>query len=160
MVGEMTDRVHLATGVLAWDNSERVGDRYGAVFVNDSPTRFPDERREGVEVDVDRSAIKEWEDEYGTLVAEVVEGRESAHIGDIFHGLRQEEIPSTGETHELGTGRLFVERGDWAPRADYEEPIGIDPEDGSETHWLDVDALYHLHDSTVRLLFLPSGSRK
>lgn len=151
--------VHLATGVLAWDKSERVGDRYGAVFVNDSPTEFPDESRDAVDVEVDHEAIAEWAGKHGTLVAEVVEGRESAHIGDLFHGLQQDEIPATGETHELGTGRLFVERGDWAPPADYEEPVGIDPEDGSDVHWLDVDALYRLHDSTVRLLFEPAGSR-
>lgn len=125
----------LGIGVLNWDRVERVCDRYGTVTLFASHKAF-DERK----VSLNTSNV-----ELGTrgyLVALVKETRKSRHIGDIYHNIAP-ETPEVGQRIVLGEGRIFVE----------DENVGLEPLDSRESHWLDVRALYKVHDQTVELYF-------
>lgn len=135
--------VHLGTGRLTWSTHERTGDRYGAVSLmtdGDSLTQ--------------PSSYIEFTDRHaghrGTLTARIVETRDSTHVGDLFRGFFP-STPDVGDVIELGAGTLFVEREDWA------EVVGLRPDDGRDTDWLDPKALYRCHEQTVDLLFTPAG---
>ena len=125
----------LGEGVLNWSRAERIGDRYGAI----------------------RLAATPWGDDYvtwqdapagaeGTLCALVVATRESGHIGDPFRGIGP-STPEVGDEIALGTGTLFTEDDDGVP------VIGVRPDDGRDTDWMDPWALYRCHNQTVRLEF-------
>jgi hypothetical protein len=43
----------------------------------------------------------------------------------------------------LGEGALFFEN----------DEVGIRPDDGRDTQWLDIHALYNVHEQTVTLCF-------
>lgn len=92
-------RVVLGEGILNWCRYERVGDRYGTVnFAAGDGMTDPHE----VFADAPIGKV-------GTLSAEVIEGRESGHIGDLAHGLGPGGALEPGETVELGHGELFVQ---------------------------------------------------
>jgi hypothetical protein len=131
----------IATGVVAWHPGERVSDRYGTIFLRETP---------------DGGAIVPLPDTFdgqnGTLIACIREARRSPHIGDLFRGLRPPEEPlASGTEVRLGTGVLF--------REDLEDgegvAIGVQPDDGREYDWLDPEALYQVHHQTVDLFFEP-----
>lgn len=102
--------VVLGVGVLNWHRHERVGDRYGAVNLIHDGEEWPDP--------VERFA-EAPEGKVGSLRAEVVEPRESRHIGDLYHGLIQKEAPERGASLELGHGELFL---------DPERGLGVRPD--------------------------------
>jgi hypothetical protein len=52
----------------------------------------------------------------------------------------------------LGEGELFVEIDDEYAGV---PTVGVYPEDGRETDWLDVEALYRAHCQTVKVYFEP-----
>lgn len=123
----------LGEGLLSWPSHERVSDRYGAVTLT--------------AVDGNRTPLgAEVEGQHGTLVAEVLETRESMHVGDFFRGFSP-STPSVGDRIVLGTGTVFL--GDYGS-------VGLSPDDGRDADWLDPHALYRAHDQTVRLLFEPA----
>jgi hypothetical protein len=130
----------LGEGILTWPRGERVSDRYGLVMLMKdgdswtSPTGY---------IGLDRSI----DGARGTLTAEVLETRQSTHIGDLFRGLFP-VTPEVGERITLGTGTVFFDRGD-----DHEDEIGLRPDDGRDSDWLDPKALYRAHEQTVRLTF-------
>ena len=134
-----TERVQIGKGVLSWSRYERIGDRYGTVYLfpggGDDPLPWPDELPLG---------------QRGTLTATVLETRPSAHIGDLFRGFSPGGAEA-GETVTLGTGLLFTETDDGYTG------LGVRPEDGRDTDWLDPRALYRCHDQTVSLAFTPEG---
>jgi hypothetical protein len=122
----------LGTGVFNWNRKERISDRYGLVKLFDklSPTAR----------EIALHQIKEGM--YGRLVAIVRERRSSRHIGDFFHRVSP-TTPQVGERVILGEGTLFFE----------DSGVGLLPLDGRETLWLDITALYRVHDQTVTLFF-------
>lgn len=136
--------VELGTGRLTWPRAERVGDRYGVVMLmadGDSmtetshyinPTDPPVDRR-------------------GRLVAEVLETRDSTHIGDLFRGLFP-ETPEIGERIALGEGTFFTEDTDYGAIT-----MGLAPDDDRTSDWLDPRNLYRAHEQTVRLFFIEDG---
>lgn len=83
----------------------------------------------------------------GKLIAVVVQPRPSNHIGDIFRGLFQKELPAEGQRIELGDGYLFEEK---IYGFDY---VGVSPVDNRKNDWLDPAALYSVHNSVVDLIF-------
>ncbi len=85
----------------------------------------------------------------GELVAEVLETRESTHIGDWARGLGP-ETPEVGERLVLGQGTAFVE-----VAFDDADSIGLRPDDGRDEDWLDPGMLYRAHEQTVKLIFVP-----
>ncbi len=82
-------------------------------------------------------------------MAHIIETRQSQHIGDIFRGIGP-STPTAGDAITLGAGTLFTEMDDGVPR------IGVTPDDGRETDWMDPRALYRCHSQTVRLEFRPA----
>lgn len=121
----------LGTGVLSWKREERVGDRYGTVRL------FPDtEAEDPTDLNETSYGLR------GRLVAVVKETRQSPHIGDLFHGVFP-VTPEVGEKIVLGEGILFYE----------DNSVGLNPDTGRETLWLDVPALYRAHHQTVELFF-------
>lgn len=119
----------LGTGMLDWEREERISDRYGLVELFLRP---------GELVKLNRVT----EQLHGKLVAIVREARVSHHIGDLFHDVRP-TIPEVGERVELGTGAIFFE----------DDAVGLVPDDHRGTLWLNIRALYRLHNQTVTLYF-------
>lgn len=134
--------VELGTGRLSWPRAERVGDRYGVVMLmvdGDSlsePTGYIRPANPPI-------------GQRGRLVAEVLETRESTHIGDLFRGLFP-ETPEVGERIVLGNGTFFTEDTDWGALT-----MGLEPHEPRHSDWLDPVALYRAHEQTVRLTFEP-----
>lgn len=121
----------LGTGVLSWNGAERRSDRYGSVML----LPFPDSEKPICLVQVKAG-------ERGRLVAIVKETRQSRHTGDLFHGLFP-KTPKVGQEITLGEGTLFFEN----------DGVGLQPNDGRDTQWLDMRALYNAHEQTVTLYF-------
>lgn len=136
--------VTIGEGRLSWRRGERISDRYGTVLLlahGDSLSKTV------AYIDPDASMVGT----VGSLVAVVLETRESTHIGDLFRGLFP-STPDVGDEIALGTGRLFVDPRD----PDGFISIGLDPEDGRDSDWLDPARLYRAHEQTVRLEFRPA----
>ena len=119
----------LGTGVFDWERGERVSDRYGLVELFQTPGKLVKLNR------IDQRL-------HGKLVAIVREVRRSSHIGDLFHGVKP-TVPEIGERIELGIGTIFFE----------DESVGVMPDDGRETLWLNIRALYRAHSHIVTLYF-------
>lgn len=122
----------LGTGVLNWDSAERCSDRYGKVFLLSSPDG--QERIKLVQVS---GGV------HGRLVAIVNETRPSRHIGDLSHRVFP-KTPELGQKITLGEGTLFFGSCD---------TVGLQPDHGRDTLWLDINALYEAHEQTVTLCF-------
>lgn len=122
----------LGTGRLNWRRHERIGDRYGSVCLMH-------EEDEGT-FDLPKHTG------YGKLIAIVKENRDSAHIGDLFHGFFPEK-PEVGEVIELGEGDIFFSRDE------YGDTVGLKAKDKRLTFWLNPKALYRCHNQTVELYF-------
>ena len=127
------DKILLGTGVLNWDRTERITDRYGAVHLSNQP-----------EGGKQLKFLMNLEGQKVALIAVVKETRESPHIGDFFRGLYP-ETPYVGENILLGTGTLFFD----------EASVGLKPDDGRDSDWLNPKALYRLHYQTVELYAEP-----
>lgn len=129
----------ISTGKLTWEPHERRTDRYGAVYLlskGDSTTQ-----------DYEYAPIAmppEFVGKIVRLTAEVIETRQSTHIGDLFHGVFP-TTPDVGEVQTLGTGVLSMGRTSYGA-----DTVVIDPGD-RETFWMDIRALYRVHEQTVRL---------
>lgn len=135
--------VELGIGRLSWPRGERVSDRYGCVLLmHDGDSLI--EPSGYVHFDTSLAGTR------GSLVAHVLETRDSTHIGDLFRGLFP-QTPDVGETFRLGTGEVFLEQVDGNTPC-----IGLDPGDGRQSDWLDPRALYRVHEQTVRLTFEPA----
>jgi hypothetical protein len=144
--------VVLGAGVLNWPREERVGDRYGIVFLGPSSGGYaiPD----GTPVEsakTYRPVKKLCEGQRGRLVATVLETRRSGHIGDLFHGISP-RTPKVGQEIELGEGTLFFDTREGMSGFG----AGLKPDDGRETLWLKIRSLYDCHDQTVELKFYPA----
>lgn len=139
--------INLGTGVLTWGRSERVSDRYGAVYLipdgANSLTSGPSTSL------IDQEEAVALTGFHGKLIAKVIETRESTHIGDLFRGIGP-RTPKKGSRLTLGEGTLFVE-----PAPDSGVAVGLRPDDGRASDWLKPRALYDAHEQTVELLFQP-----
>jgi len=122
----------LGTGVFDWDSGERISDRYGLVKLFDMPGPTKKEIR-----------LRQFkEGSHGRLVAVVRKTREATHIGDLFHRVFPTK-PELNEQVVLGEGTLFFE----------DDGVGLLPDDGRDTLWLNMQALYRVHNQTVTLFF-------
>jgi hypothetical protein len=65
-------------------------------------------------------------------------------ISSIEYSLRRQKL---NEEVVLGTGTLFFE----------EDGVGLLPDDGRKSLWLDIHALYRVHDQIVTLFFEESS---
>lgn len=137
----MTD---LGTGVLTWDGAERRSDRYGAVWLMQDGCTATSRIDPVPQLDV--RAASGVVGQTGRLVAQVVDARESTHIGDLFRGIFPSK-PSVGDRIVLGEGTLFLEP------CSFGFTVGLRPDDGRDADWLDPHALYRAHEQMVRLFF-------
>lgn len=137
----------LGTGMVTWDRGERIDDRYGFIY-------FYEENSQGESVgsaEMDIVKAKELADREirGKLVAEVRETRESTHVGDWFHNVYP-TTPEVGEVIELSeVGTFVVTRNYYGDLA-----VGIRPDDGRDTLWMNIRALYRVHEQTVELFLV------
>lgn len=122
----------IGTGQLTWQRHERISDRYGSVWLMTQGTEAPEP------ITVPKNGI-------GTIYARVIEPIPSDHIGDMFHGYRQRELPANGVKVPLGYGSVFTEQNNGITS------IGVRPIDKRRTDWLNPVALYNLHNSVVEL---------
>ena len=138
--------VHVfGSGTFGWPAVERRSDRYG--FVGLWRNTGSEETVALDDVDPDDVFPADLR---GSLVAEVLETRASGHTGDLFRGVGpgRENGPAVGDRVVLGAGILRQAVTDWG-----QELVGLEPGDGRETDWLDPEALYRVHNQTVRLVF-------
>jgi hypothetical protein len=132
--------IELGTGRLSWPRFERIGDRYGTVMLMADGDSFTEPSRY---IWPSNGPVGQR----GTLVAEVLETRDSTHIGDLFRGFFP-ETPEVGERIVLGEGTFFTEETDFGALL-----LGLRPDDGRDSDWLDPPKLYRAHEQTVRLTF-------
>ena len=123
-------KLRVGFGRLSWNPSERVSDRYGTVSL------WRLDANERVEIETELSGMT------GRLIAVIKGTRKSGHIGDIFRCISP-STPAVGDEIVLGVGTVFYSGSD----------IGLEPQDGRQSDWLDPRALYRCHDQTVELVF-------
>lgn len=129
-----------ATGLLQWERSERLSDRYGVIFLDANgytprvrgPLRFP------------ARTVKRLTCRYVHITAKVVARHHSHHVGDRYRGLLP-STPNVGEIVDLGRGRLST---DVYRRKPY---FMLWPNDHRKTDWFDPERLFRLHDQLVVL---------
>ncbi len=137
--------IELGVGVLTWARGERVSDRYGSVFL--MPEGQNSIHHDGsANISLLRPSTISTTDGRGRLIVEILETRESTHIGDFFRGFSP-TTPEVGDRLILGEGTLFFETADWG------DQVGLLPDDDRECDWLCPTVLYKAHEQTVRLLF-------
>lgn len=135
-------RTLLGTGRLTWDIAERVTNRYGYVYLLNSG--------DSLSAGFDPAPLKapfELQAKDGQLVVEVLETRESTHIGDFFLGIFP-ETPQVGEKFSLGRGKFSVIENYGGTPA-----VGLIPAEARDQPWLDPTTLYRAHEQTVNLYF-------
>ena len=135
-------RILMGKGVLSWAPQERRSDRYGAVFLMEEETNSFSKEQAPVELLNQPASLQK-----GKLIAVVKKTRQSTHVGDWFHSV----FPSTsiiGEEIILGCGSLFYDECKYG----YQH-VGLEPEDGRKSLWLDIHSLYKAHEQSVELYF-------
>ena len=130
-------KVKLGEGILNWERSERISDRYGAVQLFAEPYAM---YGDNTLLKLDHTAK---EGTFGKLIAHVTEQRTSTHIGDLFHGFYP-QTPELDEDILLGEGYLFY---------DGLCTVGLMPKDKRKTFWLTPQELYRAHEQKVILYF-------
>jgi len=133
----MNDQKLIGRGVLTWCRAERVSDRYGTVRL----------LQDGTKADVELSLPRGT----GTLIAVVIDARQSDHIGDFFRSIFP-KTPTNGDRLTLGTGEAFAEK------VDGYRSVGLKPADGRTRDWLDPNQLYRCHNSLVELIWETEGT--
>lgn len=136
-------RVLLGVGTFGWDGSERRTDRYGAITLcNEDSWNKTITKEAGL----DLKAIKANVGKKGALIFEVTQTRKSTHIGDFFRGIFP-TTPKVGAKLKLGIGTLFTDKTSWC------DTVGLFPEDGRDSDWLNAKKLYRAHEQTGKLFF-------
>ena len=129
-------------GKLTWMRSERVSNRYGAVWLMDKD-----------ENSFSTSSTPQplWfppNDQLGSLYARVIDARESTHTGDLFRGIFP-ITPETGDIFYLGTGNAQKET------VENIDTFLLKPTIFRNDDWLSPEALYNCHESIVELIWHP-----
>ena len=135
----------IAFGILSWSGDERRSNRYGSIFVGNSPFMGDDR----VEPMCDDAWLKEHVGLRVRLTARIVESRVSTHVGDAGLDIRPPEVaPLHGTEVDLGVGFLYTQSCPWEP---HRPMIVLAPNDGRDELWIDPRKLYVLHDQTVEV---------
>lgn len=134
----------IGRGVMNWPRAERQTDRYGLIMLGDDWEKYINDT--GGYVPLDESAAGQ----VGSLIAVVLETRDSPHIGDLARGIRP-QTPTVGDAIVLGHGTLFFEDcDDW-------RVVGVKPLDGRRADWMDPHMLYRAVHQTVEVRFQPAA---
>lgn len=147
--------VLIGIGVLNWDRSERISDRYGIVCL--FPCAGGYNGNAGTPIGrfaaIGATSYEPLAGTRGRLVAVVKEARESTHIGDLFHGIFP-RTPKEGAEIELGNGILVFED---TPQG---KGVGVRPDIETRFPWMNLRALYDCHDQTVEIWFNPNDGQQ
>lgn len=146
-------RILLGRGVLNWPSSERRSDRYGLISLSPKSGGYLGANDIEPESEASEySAIEsgKYAEQKGTMLATVLETRQSGHIGDFFRGIFP-VTPKVGDEIELGSGTLFYQSTEYGDGG-----VGVKPDDGRDSDWMNPRNLYRCHDQTVALWFLPA----
>jgi hypothetical protein len=146
---EQQGRVLLGEGALNWSPRERQDDRYGYVHLSRNPDRRAPTARPPADYVAFEGAPR---GEVGRLWAEVVEPRDSYHVGDLFRNIYPSKRAAGDWLLLGGPGYLDVRL---LPK-DGTPTVGLIPLAPKEADWLDPRALYQVHTSVVRLWFEPA----
>lgn len=130
----------LAKGIFGWDGVERRTSRYGSIHLSGAP--FNPTAGSTI-VKYDKVLLKRLEGKRVRLTVEVVEVRDSGHVGDAFLKIVPRR-PNVGDIVDLGVGELGS-----LPGWDGEPDIFLAPKDRAKDLWIDPRKLYRLHDQTV-----------
>lgn len=130
----------LAKGILGWEGTERRTNRYGSIHLSTTPYN---PTAGSAIVKYSHKLLERLSGKRVRLTVEVVESRDSGHIGDLFLKIAPQR-PDVGEVVDLGVGILGSEVG-WDGQPD----IFLAPKDPSKDLWMDPRKLYRLHDQTV-----------
>lgn len=130
----------LAKGILGWDGTERRTNRYGSIHLSGTPFNPTDG---SAVVKYNLALLKRLHGKRVRLTVEIVESRNSGHVGDAFLKIVPQR-PTVGEIVDLGVGDLGSAKG-WDEMPD----IFLTPKDPSKDLWMDPRKLYRLHDQTV-----------
>ena len=134
-------RILIGKGVLSWPKIERNNCRYGAVKLMEEGMNSFSTEEGSVEL-----INKPNPNQYGRLIAKVIQRRQSTHIGDLIRGFYP-TTPNVGEEIILGEGYLFYDM------FFEDELIGLFPDDGRIMDWLIPENLYRAHEQSVELYF-------
>jgi hypothetical protein len=137
----MDTKILLGRGALTWSRYERETERYGTVHF--------DKRRGPIFI----GGVLPVNGVIGTLVAEVTATRKSKYLADLSHKAWS-STPTVGQLIRLGRGRFFSSIDKSKRRC-----FGVEPLDGRHTLWLDIHALFKVHDQDV-ILYLDVESSK
>lgn len=140
-----TNAILLGQGSLSWPRMERVSDRYGYISLYDSNSQ-EEKIANGAYLNVEK--IKALSPKIGQLVVQIIETRQSTHIGDLFRGFAPVK-PEENEEILLGKGKLSYLVQDGI------DTVGLIPSDERRIDWLDPKMLYRSHEQTVMLYFIP-----
>lgn len=128
----------IGQGILTWNAEERRSDRYGQIFLMKSGNSFTEGTPSYCQLIINNS-IKGVVCE---LYAEVLESRQSTHIGDLFHQIFPIK-PNVGDKIHLGIGYLSIEKNTF---------LRLKPIDGRDYLCMDIRGLYNAHEQTVNLI--------
>lgn len=135
------ERLSIGTGRLTWDRSERISDRYGAIYLID----HGDSLSSGPTPYSELNIPQEWKGRRVRITARVLESRDSTHIGDMFHGVYP-RTPAVGESILLGEGYLRA-----GLNRDNSMTVELVPLDGESRRYR-LRGLYDAHEQTVELI--------
>jgi hypothetical protein len=137
----LNTKILLGRGALTWSRYEQETERYGTVHF--------DKRRGPIAI----GGVLPANGVIGTLVAEVTATRKSKYLADLSHKAWS-STPTVGQLIRLGRGRFFSSL-DKSKRRFF----GVEPLDGRHTLWMDIHALFKVHDQDV-ILYLDAESSK
>ena len=172
----MAKPVHLGKGVLTWEKSERVTNRYGTVaLIPDGETSVTPGEPASL---IDELAATHLRGTPGRLYCVVAEPRRSTHMGDQLNKIKPRK-PKRLATLVFGHGTLEVEPyvcgGIQVGAKPYiEAPAPTSSDNGfvlarvqipgtnfyqdathNKARWMDIRALYDAHESLVDLFWEP-----
>ena len=134
----------IGKGRLTWDRSERISNRYGAVYLmvdGDSLSLAP------INIPFEIAG------RHVHLIAKVLETRQSTHIGDLFHGVVP-RTPKVGDVISLGDGLITLGK-----NCEGAATVVLVPVPMREHFWMSIRALYDAHEQTVELIAEGIGER-
>lgn len=129
----------VAQGIFMWDSNERRSQRYGYVYAYHES--YDGQVKHVVIIDASRLAALDGKKV--KLTVEIVEARDSGHVGDLFIGIKPTK-PVVGEFIVLGIGTLHVNLNQVGGLQ-----FALRPKDGREMYWFDPNLLYKCHNQTV-----------
>lgn len=120
----------IGQGILGWWRSERITGRYGSISLYKEYESIP--------------IGKDLVGQRGSLSLRIVEVLKNRITDD-----GEDATPKVGDVLVLGKGTAFSDQ------EDDEYAFGVQPDDGRDEGWLNVDSLYTAWRQTVEVIWQP-----